>query len=163
MVTVPVNFQKRQDTVTEVTTSSDIPFVAKIVRGSLFPGTVYKAVVRPRIVRMAYDYLVENQTFFHEGYDAAHGLQPGFMGRLPEKTFAPGQGFRPANFLALAKPFSKVMPIFSPKAWATWMIRTGKEQLNWNGQFTCCAVLGRISSSLPCSCSQKQFALTPKR
>ena len=94
MVTVPINFQKRQDTVTKVTTSSDIPFVAKIVRGSLFPGTVYKAVVRSRIVRMAYDYLVENQTFFHEGYDAAHGLQPGFMGRLPEKTFAPGQGFR---------------------------------------------------------------------
>ena len=44
-----------------------------------------------------------------------HGLQPGFMGRLPEKTFAPGQGFRPANFLALAKPFSKVMPMFFPE------------------------------------------------
>ena len=94
MVAVPVSFHGRQNTVNEVTSSSDVPFVAKIVRGCLFPGTVYKAVVRPVILREAYDYLVVNQTFFHEGYDVVHGLQPGFMGRLHEKTFAPGQGFR---------------------------------------------------------------------
>ena len=119
-------------------------FEGQITRGIPRHEIVYRAEVRPDIIRDACQYLVEHQTFFNSTYDSARELPLRILydNRLPEDTFAPAQGFRPTSFLQLTKPFSKVMPMFFPEGrgdadgtslserdWAIHMLRCVKKDL----------------------------------